>query len=149
METKYIILIVAGVVAVDLFVTLFVVLRTRRSGLEAEMTAELAGCGETLLAAPEAGSFRGAKFDYGKVKCDGVIAATEKRLIFRKLIGARVEVPLSDVVDVKAEKSFLHARRLGVTHLVLHTREGNEIGFFVRDVNRWIDLLRGVMAAKT
>ena len=105
--------------------------------LKGELARELQACGEAVLIAPEAGSFRGAKEGYGRVKCNGVICATERRVIFQRLIGSRIEIALPEVVGIREARWFLQSCRVGWLHLIFITRNGNEIGFYVRDNARW------------
>jgi len=142
MEPRHVILLIAVLAAIDLPVLLLVWMMIRRNRMMAEMSAELAAGGSTVLAPPQGGSYRGAKFLHTRVRCDGVIAATDRQVIFRKLIGSPLTIDLADVTDVTLEKWFLGRWRWRMRHLVVHTREGNEIGFYVKDPEAWAALLK-------
>ncbi|OPX21630.1 MAG: hypothetical protein B1H04_06330 [Planctomycetales bacterium 4484_123] len=136
MEVHHLIVAVA-VVAVGSLVAFVVGLRRRWGRLKRELTRELQTCGEAVLIGPEAGSFRGARRGYGRIRCDGIICATERRVIFQKLMGSRIEIALSEVTGIREARWFLHRGRVGWLHLILIMRDGNEIGFYVRDNERW------------
>jgi hypothetical protein len=57
------------------------------------------------------------------------------------LTGPRIEVPLSEVVDLTLERSFRGAVRLGRQVMVLHLEDGNRVGFFVADQDIWRERL--------
>ena len=135
METYQVVLLIAAPAAG--LVCMVFWLRGRYGRIRAELDLEIRQSGEGILVFPEAGSFRGARSRYGRLKCDGVIAATDRRIVFRKLIGAGLEVLLADVVGLREDKWFLQSYRSGRRHLILQTRDGNEIGFLVRDNERW------------
>jgi len=104
--------------------------RRARVALEAELRTEPA------LRGPESATYRGSTGTYPKVSGNGQIALTARRLIFRKMLGAGIDVELSDVTGVSAQKAFNGSVRGGYTHLVVHTRRG-DVGFFVGDLDAW------------
>ena len=93
--------------------------------------------GSAFILGPEIGSYRGATSQYGRVKCDGVIALTETTLMFLPYIGKKKEIPLKELRDVEITKKFLGQYRAGVEVLVLHGADV-DIGFFVQDTSRWL-----------
>lgn len=128
---------------------LILLLRHLRHDLAALIIAardERMALGQSLLLEPDAASYRGARRDYGRVKCDGAMLLTDVVLLFLPLIGRAREVPLERVVSVREERWFLGALRVGQKHLVLTLDDDNEIGFYTRDNVRWIEALaaRGI-----
>jgi len=93
--------------------------------------------GSCFVLGPEVGSYRGATSQYGRAKCDGVIALTETTLIFLPYIGKKKEILLKELRAAEISKKFLGQYRAGVQVLVLH---GNtcDIGFFVQDIDCWL-----------
>jgi hypothetical protein len=117
--------IVAGVLVVIVVPLLMVFDRKSRRAKD-EMAAEPA------LRGPESGVYRGSTGSYSHVSGNGQIALTADRLIFRKLLGKHVDVPLTAITSVSTAKTFNGAVRGGRTHLVVHTRTG-DLGYYVTD----------------
>ena len=69
---------------------------------------------------------------------------SKRSLVFRKVIGGRVDVPLDQVVAVRQDKWFMKNYRGGREHLILKTRSGIEVGFFVHDLPAWMTRLRAI-----
>lgn len=137
-------LLVVGIVAplIAVWVPLLRWLRRRHAGRTAALAAELAASGERVLRGPEPGNYRGASAEgYSRVKGNCVIAATDRRIVYRMLVGAGGEIPLERIVDVGERKAFLGSLVGGQVHLVLTLADGGEVGFFVRDVPAWRELL--------
>ena len=102
--------------------------------------SEIAGSGERILIPPERAKFTGAARGYGRVRCDGVIAATEKRLLFWRLCGFLIEVVLDQVTGVREERWFRGYFRAGCRHLVVELSDGNQVAFYVANPDRWLEL---------
>jgi hypothetical protein len=126
----------------------------RRFGPRAEERAddlrdEVGRLGDEWVIPLEAASYRGAKHTYGRVKGGGVVGLTSRRLVFEPLIGKGFSVPLGRVSSARESRWFLGAARVSGRHLVLSLDDGNEVGFFVHDTERWLHTLteRGVSAA--
>ncbi len=138
-------LLVAGIVAlqVAIWVPIFVWLRRRSRRVTAAFEAELAATGERVIRGPESASYRGASAaGFSHVKGNCKITATDRRIVFRMLVGEGGEIALDRIVDVREDKVFLASRVGGQVHLVLTLREGGEVGFFVGDVKAWTTLLQ-------
>jgi hypothetical protein len=127
------ILLPLGLVLIGLAV-LFVWLRGRVRRAHAEMAAELAR--EPALRGPEPAIYRGSTGAYSHVNGNGVIALTPQRLIFRKVVGAGVEVPTAAITGITTAKTFNRSVVGGRTHLVVHTATG-DVAFFVQDLSAW------------
>ena len=89
--------------------------------------------GEHVVIPPEAGTYRGAKKTFSRVKGDGVICLTKKKIIFRPIIGAEIEIPAAQISGTKESVWFLTGAKNFKAHLILTTHDENEIGFFVLD----------------
>ena len=102
---------------------------------------ELGGSGERIVRAPESAVYRGASSRFSKVKGNGVITLTDRRLIFRKLFGSEIEVARGEIVALREDKWFLRSY-CGRMHLILELVDGTEIGFIVRNQAGWMATLK-------
>jgi hypothetical protein len=141
MGTTGVVVLVVAIVAANaiLWVALLAWLRGRLRRSDAELRALVQG-DERFLVEPSVGNYRGATARFGKVKGTGVVALTDRRVLCAKAVGALIDVPLADVVDVREDKWFLRSYN-GVPHVILRLRDGVELGLQVRDRARWIELL--------
>lgn len=130
---------VLAVVALGLVIGLGPLLRKgklARRDLEQELQTEPA------LRGPESGVYRGTTGStYSKVLGNGRVALTARRIVFVKLTGGRVDVPLDSITDVSTAKTFNRSRVGGNVHLVVHTRHG-DVAYFVRDPDGWVAAIR-------
>jgi len=140
--TVFVILLVVGILAVLVVIWIPIVIwLRRRSGATAErLTTEIQG--ETVLRPPERGSYRGATAaGYPVVKNTGLIALTQRRLVFRTLTGKTIDVPVASITGVRESTVFKGSVVGGQTHLVVETAAG-EIGFYVfAGIAPWIAAL--------
>lgn len=120
-----------------LLLTLVILLRRMKIRSIAALHADLAASGEKVLVGPESAVYRGGSGSYSKVKGNGTIVLTDRRLLFHKLTGGVVEVARSAIVGVKRSKGFQGSRVGGQTHLVVATAEPAEVGFFVQNLDAW------------
>lgn len=122
----------------------------RKSGrLVVSLQAELATAGETAMRGPEPALYRGASGIRSRVKGNGAIVLTERRVLFRKLFGADIEVPLAQLIGVKEDKWFLRAYTGGRLHMILQLKGGDEVGFMVSDHAGWMAVMREGIAARS
>lgn len=117
-------------------VIVFVGRRSRRAA--AELAAELAD--EAPVIGPEKAVYRGGSGPYPKIKGNGLIVLTPRRLIFRILIGTSLEIPCAQITGVREGKRFGRAVVGGHMHLIVATPSG-EVGFFVADRAAWLAAL--------
>lgn len=109
---------------------------------------DIAMKGEKIIISPEWGSFRGATKRFGRVKCDGLIVLTDKKIIFEKLTGGSINLNLNEVSSVDEEKTFLGEIRAGFSHLVIQLNDTTRIGFYVKDMQKWKDALINAIKKK-
>ncbi len=145
------ILVIGGVMAVTVVVA---VVAMRRFGGQAEQRADalrddVGLRGEEWVVPLESVSYRGATYTYGRVKGNGVAGLTDRRVVFEPLIGKGFTVPLARVTGVRVTRWFLGAARASGKHLVLTLDDGNEVGFLVRDLERWLSALAGVGVSRS
>lgn len=110
-------------------------LRGKSRATRAALAAELAA--EPALRGPESAVYRGSTGGYSNVSGNGQIALTAQRLIFRKLVGKGVDVPLRSISEVSKAKVFNKSVRGGQEHLVVHTSRG-DVGYLVPDTDAWL-----------
>jgi hypothetical protein len=134
----FVVLLVVGILALQVVIWIPVIMWLRRRGraVAAELATEIEG--ETVIRAPENGSYRGATIPgYSVVKNNGLIALTPRRLIFKTLTGKTVEVPVDTMTGVREATVFKGSVVGGRKHLIVQTAAG-EIGFYVPDTASWI-----------
>jgi len=131
--------IVVGVALINLAVWIPIGRALRR--LPDRVRGELEAAGHRLERGPERGVYRGASAGYGKVKGLGVIALTDRALVFRKLWGARIEIPRDAITGTRSDRWFLRSYAGGRTHVIVVLRDGAEVGFFVNDCEAWLKAL--------
>lgn len=131
--------ILVVVTAINLIVWLPIVRKLQR--MPEDLCRELAAAGERIERGPERGSYRGATATYGVVKGIGIVALTDRRLVFRKAVGKEVAVERRDIVGVRTEKWFMGSRVGGREHVIVKTASGAEVGFFFQDQAAWLAAL--------
>ena len=100
---------------------------------------------DAALRGPEPALYRSGSGPYPKVKGNGLIALTRRRLLFRIYVGKSVEIPLAEITGLREDKWFQGAMVGGKVHLIVQTAAG-EAGFYVSDNAAWvaaIDAARG------
>lgn len=143
-----IVLLVVGlllVTGVILLAVLVPIIRRWRGATRAylvELRDEMALTGEQVVRPPESANYRGGTGRHSKVKGNGTLVLTDRRLLFRKISGGTVEVPVGSIVGTSTAKAFLGSRVGGQTHLVIETDEPAQVGFFVGDIAAWEAALR-------
>lgn len=146
MSAQDIIVLVAAILGglALILVPLFVFLRGRSRRVTATMAAVLAA--EPALRGPEKALYRGGTGSYPKVNGNGTIALTERRLLFRILVGTGLDIPVAEITGVREATSFRRSVAGGRVHLIVQTGAG-EVGFFVADNAAWIVALTSAAPA--
>ena len=130
------------------FVVLWRWIGRRARALLETVRHELRGSGDTLEVEPEVAHYAGGSGNHPRVKGLGVLALTDRRLVFRKLFGRGVEIARSDIADVRDGKWFRRSYSSGRQHVVLVLDDGSEVGFVVNDHGAWMERVRAI-AKKT
>lgn len=117
--------------------TLLIWIRKLKEELKFLLKEELRKTPDSIVMKPQNGSFRGADKEFGRVKCAGVMYATDKRLIFHSLFGKHIELSYNDIKALHENKWFLSAYRSGRLHLIFETKDDNRIGFLVHNNEEW------------
>ena len=147
MTTEQVLLLVGAIVVFDLLTVACLLRWARRkaSAVAEVLHSEISRPGERMIFAPESGSYRGATRGYGFVKGNAVIALTDKRLVIRMLAGREIEVPVSEIEEVEGNKWFMGSYKNGITHVILHLRDGANVGFFVKNPDLWMQTIRSLI----
>jgi hypothetical protein len=100
--------------------------------------------GEAWVILPENSYYQGFRGPVS-VKTMGAMGLTDSKLIFIPPLGRNMEYALKDVVEV-SENTWFHGNyRNGSEFLILKLADGNEVGFQVRDIERWTREIRSRM----
>lgn len=137
----FVVLLVVGILAVQALVWIPVIVwfRRRSRRVAAELATELQS--ETVVRPPEKGTYRGATAPgYPIVKNNGLIALTQRRLVFRTLTGKAIDIPVEAITGVREAAVFNGSVVGGRKHLIVQTAAG-EIGFYVSDSAGWTAVL--------
>ena len=137
------ILVLAGVMAATIVIALLLLrgFGDKAEGRADDLRDEVERLGEEWVIPLEGASYRGARHAYGRVKGNGVAGLTRRRVVFEPLIGTGFGVPLRARHRGRVTRWFLGAARARGSHLVLVLDDGNEVGFLVRDQERWLRAL--------
>jgi hypothetical protein len=143
MSVVKILLIVLGVNA--LVWTLVLAGMKRKASLLAEsINATCATTGECLVIGPESGYYNYMK-GIASVKTMGVIALTNRRLIFKGAIGMNADIPLDQIADLSHNTWFQGNYRNGQEFLILKLKDGREVAFQVSDIRKWTDAIQSAV----
>lgn len=98
-------------------------------------------CNSRFIIEPKSALYRGSDKHFGNIKCNGVICLTENSLIFKKTTGQQIEIKRAEITEAKVEECFKGKFSFGTgsKHLVVKTKDGNRVGFLVRDANIWAE----------
>lgn len=147
MTPTQIILLIAAILVLEALIWIPVLawLRRKSSLLAESLKDSVALSGDRFIIEPEGALYRGGTGTYSRVKGNGVIALTDRRLIFKKLVGGDIEIPLGSVEKVSESKWFLRSYRSGRLHLILHLRDGSEVGFIIKNHDAWMRALESAV----
>lgn len=135
MNTMKVILIVLGANAV-LWTLVFALLKNRAHAMERSLRESLADTGEMTILGPER-SYCNVMKGRVSVKTMGVIALTDRRLIFKGFGLLDQDIRRDQIAELSRNQWWRGNYRGGHEFLVLHLKDGKEIAFQVRDTDRW------------
>jgi len=130
------IVVVPAVAGGGLLILLLVLLRFRSQG--ADLKRALERSGERLLFGPEVGYYQGTIRGIVSLSTYGVIALTDRRLVFRKPIGRDIDVALSQVAEIAENKWFAGNYHNGRKFLILRLADGTDKAFQVKNHDGWM-----------
>lgn len=93
---------------------------------------------ESIIIGPEPGVFKGSSNRFGMLRSNGVIMLTEKMLIFKKLLGSEICIPVSDIIKVSKSAHFLGSSSSKNEYMILKLNDGTLIGLIVKDIGHWM-----------
>lgn len=137
-------LLILAILLINGIVWYLVFMRIRSQ--KEQLQRQLLNSGANIVIGPETANFRGSTKCFGFVKSLGVIALTERELVFIKPVGGDIHIPTSEIVDVSKNAWFLHSYRMGYEHLILKLSDGTLVGFIVKDINRWMREVQAIMS---
>lgn len=140
MLATILLLAAAAVVVLILILSLFKKQNTR-------LREEIAQTGESIIIEPNGALYQGGN-SFISLKTYGVIMLTDHRIIFRKPVGADIEVMLSQVTKVSESEWFRGNWRSGQKFLILENQRGIEKGFIVREPDRWVREITALLSQK-
>ncbi len=140
----FVVLLLLAIAAANALLWIPIVLwfRKKRTASLGLLAADLTESGEQIVRGPERALYRGGTGDYSAVGGNCFLRLTDRRVIFLKLTGGRVDVDLAQIVSVSEERVFLGKVRAGRNHVVITTIPGWQVGFIVADPAAWVDALR-------
>ena len=128
--------VVAAIAVGGILILLLLYVRFRSQG--ADLKRALERSGERLLFGPEVGYYQGTIRGIVSLSTYGVIALTDRRLVFRKPIGRDIDVALSQVAEIAENKWFAGNYHNGRRFLILKLADGTEKAFQVKNHDGWM-----------
>jgi hypothetical protein len=135
------ILLIVALAQAAIWIPLLLWIRSRSRRWEAAFRHDLMMSGEGIERGPESAYYAGGSSGYSRVRGNGVIVLTHRRLLFRKATGGLIEVPLNEVAELRESKTFLRSWRGGRPYLIVRLVSGAEAGFMVTDHLAWMAAL--------
>lgn len=111
--------------------------RKKAAAFQRDLDAGIAASGERILRGPEKAVYRSGTPPFGAVKGNGTMLLTDRRLIFRKMSGGVVEVPVASITGIRQAVSFQSSRVGNTMHFIVATNDPAEVAFFVGDLDAW------------
>jgi len=141
MNPAWIILLVFAANAL-IWIPVIVWMRRRSARLAKDTQDSITLSGEQTILGPESVLFQKPMFHrFGVIGGNAVATLTDKRLVISPLAGSRVEIPLSDIVEIRQSKWYRGNYRGGYTHVILTLQDGKEVALLVIDPERWVEAL--------
>lgn len=134
MDASQVILVLVVVAGVNALVWgLLIFLLSSRSR---KLSQDLANSGESVLMGPVRGllqTMRGVV----SLRTGGVVALTERRIVFLKPLGGELEIPLSAIKNVTTSTWFAGNYRGGREWLIIERLDGSKMAFMVSNAGIW------------
>ena len=139
--------LVAVAIAVVVVVLSLLLYRVWLRRLAADLKRILEQSGAILLVGPEIGFYQGMIRRIISTETYGVIALTDRRLVFRRPIGGNIDIPLSQIAEISENKWFAGNYRGGYKFLILKLADGTEKAFQVKHHDGWMQALGSIVSA--
>jgi hypothetical protein len=145
MSTLQIVLLVAGILFIQALTWIMISrwVKRRTEAIKSRMYKQYCSGNGRFIIEPKSALYRGADTWFGNVKGNGVICLTENSLIFEKITGQKIELNRVEIIEVTVEDWFKGKPSFatGGKHLVIKAKDGNRIGFLVRNAEQWSEKL--------
>lgn len=130
-----VILVLFAAVQAALWISIVLWLRRRTSALKRALWDECIRAGEIVTLRPRSAVFQGAVTGEGIVRGNGVLIVTEKRLIFRRILGRGIEIARSEIAGVsdRLKRRSRAAKGASGEIVVIHTNDKNQYSFLLPD----------------
>jgi hypothetical protein len=128
--------VVAAIAGGGILILLLLYVRFRSQGTRLKRALERSG--ERLLFGPEVGYYQGTIRGIVSLSTYGVIALTDRRLVFTKPIGGDIDIALSQVAGIAENKWFAGNYHNGRKFLILKLADGTEKAFQVKNHDGWM-----------
>jgi hypothetical protein len=149
MNAQQIILVIVGIFVAQalLWFVLSLWLKKKTEALKGKLAEQQKRAKEKFLIEPQSALYRGADATFGNVKGNGVICLTGKGLVFEKITGQRIELARGDMAEARVEKSFKGKTSTGTggRHLVINAKDGNRIGFLIKNAEDWAQKINALL----
>jgi hypothetical protein len=132
------ILLLGGLSVAVVLVAVFLVFLIRKATAAAPSAGVDGGAlpnGERPVHGPERAAFSGGP-GAAQVRGTGTLTLFDSRLHWKPLLGGPIEIPLSSIQSVRADRHFRGEMGGGNMHLIVQTNEG-EYGFAVQHHEGW------------
>ena len=142
MTTITALMVIAGVILLQALIWLALLwwMKRRSRRLVRKLLGMCRMTGDEVVVEPLPGLYRGSDARFGRVKGNGVICLTGNKLIFEKFTGQRIEISRSEIEDATVEETFRGKPSFatGGNHVVIRTKDGNRIGFLLKNAQSWV-----------
>ena len=144
-----VVFIVAGVglIQAAIWIPLMRSWRRKAAAFQRDLDADIRASGERIVRGPEKAVYRSGTPPFGAVRGNGTIILTDRRLIFRKMSGGVVEVPVSTITGTRQAVSFQSSRVGNTMHFIVTTNNPAEVAFFVDDLDAWNTAVHALISA--
>lgn len=140
MNDTQVLWLIAAIVVLDILVTgAAFVWALRRSAALKQEVEQSTSAHERFLVSPQNAGYSGGPRRFGWARGSVVLALTDRRVIFRSLLGGPVEIELADIASVSEAAWYRGMYKAGRRHIVLQLKEGAKVAFMVRDARPWLE----------
>lgn len=110
-----------------------------RKDMSKTIVEEINNSKDEILMHPEVASIRGFTEESGKIKYDGIVYLSDKKIIFQHLLKKkRIEIDIKDIQKISEAETYMNSARKDKKKVcILHLRGGGQMGLFVSDNKLW------------
>jgi len=141
LDIPHVIVTALVIVAIPIAGFLFGIRHMRRQA--AGLKKELDSAGEPIVLGPEVGFYQGSLGGIVSLKTQGVVALTNRRIVFRQPLGKDIEFRLPQIHGVSENAWFQGNYRGGRSFVILTLGDGTQSALMVKDHDLWMQEIRG------